>query len=405
MNKTIELIGRYEGERFRFDNPSGSVVVGSIRLVNGSKELASQHGADVSDHTISIKGEAERDDLIERGTYRFLGTFSNYQNKRTGKNEKQFHFRTFVEHVPHEPEGVAQYLANAGRGNGIGPAKARRLVDSLGVDEVLDVCRNQPGEVARITGIELEAAEAFSNLLKDRQSTENATLELDTLLAGRGFPRSLVRRVIREWGNSAAQVIIEDPYKLIQFHGVGFRLADKLYMELGKDPASIDRQALSLWSSINGDMNGHSWHLATDLIDRLGGMIGEHVDPIAAIKRGREFATIDPGHYGAIATIRSEANGNKLVDAVPTETATGKTLLWIADGKTADQESQLAKRIIEANEPGREQLIRYFDQEQQVCEIDSKMLRCARCNRALTSDVVHVVDGLPYGPTCFERML
>ena len=41
MSKTVEIIGRFEGEKFRFSNPGGSsVIVGSVRLDSSSKDLA-----------------------------------------------------------------------------------------------------------------------------------------------------------------------------------------------------------------------------------------------------------------------------------------------------------------------------------------------------------------------------
>jgi hypothetical protein len=108
--RTIELIGRYESERFRFDNADGSsVVIGSIKLHNGSKDIASEYGIADPHSSLSIKGDDDHE-LKPSSTYRFLGSFSSYTNKRTGLAEKQFHFSTFVDHVPADADGLQRYL-------------------------------------------------------------------------------------------------------------------------------------------------------------------------------------------------------------------------------------------------------------------------------------------------------
>ncbi|MFK5283245.1 helix-hairpin-helix domain-containing protein, partial [Lacticaseibacillus paracasei] len=83
-----------------------------------------------------------------------------------------------------------------GRGNGIGPAKAKKLVDQFGVDEVLKVCRTDPAYVSVIAGIDLESANRLALKLESLKATEGAKLELDKLLTGRGFPKSLVGKLI-----------------------------------------------------------------------------------------------------------------------------------------------------------------------------------------------------------------
>lgn len=395
--RTCEIVGKFEGTRIVFDNPQGSTLVGSIRLAPASKSIAAEHGVEDIDAPLGIKGEATRTDLQERSTYRFLGSFTTYFNKRTRENEKQFHFRTFVQHVPHDADGLADYLVQAGRGNGIGPAKAKRLIAHFGVDEVLEACRDLPGEVARVASVSIKEAEDFAALLNERKSTEHATIECDKLLTGRGFPKTLVRRVIREWGNKAAEMIIADPYQLMQFRGVGFRLCDKLYMELGKDPTWVDRQALCLWYAMASNQEGHSWFPATKVIAEMQSMIGgTGVDYRAAILRGKEYGAISEDHYGAIDTLRSDGIDGPVCES-------GNTL-WLAEGKSASQEQRLAELIAGAMHESEQQTLTIYRDEVQTETLPAELMRCARCGRALTADVVYVVDDKPYGPTCIERI-
>lgn len=396
MSKTVEIIGRFEGERFRFSNPGGSsVIVGSVRLDSTSKDLAKAAGVDDVDRPLAIKGEDDFT-LEPRQTYRFLGTFNQYTNKRSGEVEKQFHFRTFVDHVPHTLEGISAYVAQCGKGCGIGPAKAKRLVEHFGPDAALDEIRNRPEVVAKVASIDIELATRLAETLKAYKATENAKIELDRLLTNRGFPKTLSGRLLKEWGNKAAEIVATEPYRLMAFRGIGFRLADRLYIELGHDPKAIDRQALCLWYSIASDNAGHSWFPAAEAVSKLQSMIGSGVDYRAAILRGREYGAISEEHYGAIATIR-------------TNSATGSIdehgdQLWLAEGRVARQEQRLADLIFAAmREPELEVTMLSLVTETERSEtVSASVMRCARCGRALTAEQVFVVGGKPYGPVCFQ---
>jgi ATP-dependent exoDNAse (exonuclease V) alpha subunit len=400
MSRSIELTAKYLGERFRFDNPDGTrVIIGSAMVAGGSKSLLTESGLDPNS-PITIKGEADESDLQHNATYRFFGHWNSYLNRRSGQREKQFHFRTLVPHIPHDEDGVIDYLAVAGRGNGIGPSKAKKLVQHFGLEEVLEICRTRPSDVKWVANIRTDQARSFAEKLASQKATESATLEVDKLFTGHGFPKSLVRRVIKTWGNKAAETITDDPYSLMQFRGVGFAKADKLHISLGKDPASIDRQALCLWYSMAMDAEGHTWHPAQKCVSRLQQLIGgTKVDYRGAILRGREYGQLDENHYGAIASIRSQT-----IDGPVTETETPGSVLWLAEGKYAAAEKYVAEAIASAmTESTAGRMTRYRSVE----SFESVVLKhatCHRCRQQLTAPMVHVLDGQPYGPTCIGHV-
>lgn len=394
--RTLEIIGTYRTERIRFDNPDGSaMVIAAIQLHPSSKAAARDAGLDDVDGYVAIKGDAGVDDFTKGMTYRFLGTWANHHNRRSGTTEKQFQFRTFVPHIGHDPDSIASYLNAAGRGNGIGPSKARRLVDAFGVDEILEVCRTQPEKVSAAVHISLEDAQRFAGVLISQAKTENATLEVDRLLTGRGFPKTLTRQVIREYGNKAAEIITEDPYILINFKGVGYKKADALYMQLGKDPKSLDRLAICLWYGLNNDNSGHTWFPATEAIARLNREIGGDIDFRGAIIRGKQFADMDKNHYGAIASVRTDAAGYLQEDGPQ---------LWLAEANHAAAELSIIESLrIARNETEVDQFTTYSQHQITTSEI-AHHARCARCYRPLTAEMVHILAGNPYGPTCIGYM-
>ena len=395
MSKSLEITGKYNGERFRFENAgSDPVIIGSIRLCNGSKEAATKAGID-PDESLTIKGQADDDDLEPGRTYRFFGTWTDYRNARRGTQEKQFAFRTFVPHIPHDVDGLIDYLSHAGRGNGIGPSKAAMLVEHFGVDDVLPGCRESAERVSKICKIRLDQAAAFNRKLTEQAATENATLEVDRLLNGRGFPRTLGRAVIKQWGNLAAEQIATDPYSLMQFRGVGFGLTDKLYISLGKDPLAIDRQALCLWYGMASDTDGHTWFTAQDAVSRLSRTIGGEIDYRAAIIRGKEYGQISEAHYGAIASLRTDATG-----AI---SETGENV-WLAEGKYAAAELCVAAGIAEALGESKTREITTFENIECIEREVMTHATCQLCSRQLTAPVVNVLNGKPYGPTCINHV-
>jgi hypothetical protein len=390
--QTVELIARFEGVRHSF----GDVIIGNARLHPSSKDIARKCGVADPDGLLTVKGNAEPSDLAERSTYRFLGTFRDYTNPRRYHSEgpeRQFHFSTFIEHVPHDPDGLVQYLASNGKGHGIGPAKAKKLVEHFGAELVLAECRRNPNEVAAVANVPSWQAEEFAALLTSKAATENVQLELHKLLSGNGFPKTLTRRVIREWGNTATERITQDPYILMQFRGVGFRLCDKLYMSLGLDPKAIRRQALSVWYAIASDMQGHCWYPATEMVAKLQTMIGSGCDYKEAIRYAKgEIAA----EYGMISTIRTDGPDGPIVNAGGT--------LWLSEHKVACQEDELAELVVETLHEARGQLLTIYQDVERSEVVPAHLVQCARCGRALTADTVFVVDGLPYGPTCVERI-
>ena len=393
--RTIELIGRYEGERFRFNNPGGSTLIGSIKLINGSKEIAEEHGVKNPHSSITIKGDDDFG-LEPSSTYRFIGVFHNYQNNRSGQTEKQFHFRTFVAHVPNDPDGIARYLVENGRGNGIGPAKARRLVEIFGVDYVLTKCRNNPQLISTAISIDLEAAQRFADKLEHNKKTESSKIEIDALLSGHGFPKSLGNKLLKQWGCNAAKIAVDEPFRLMEFKGVGFRLADKFYMELGKDPAAIERQALCMWYAMASDQAGHSWFPGEEQVKKLRSAIGDKADYKEAIRHGLAFSVVREDHFGALASIRTDGPDGPISER--------GTTFWLAEGKVASQEKRLAELIADAMAEPKTRTITIYSEEWSFDEIPAQHMRCHRCGRALTADTVYVVDGLPYGPTCVEKL-
>lgn len=321
-----EITAIYLGERHRFANADGDVVVADAHA-NGS-----------INGPVTLKGPADVDELRHNHSYRFYGKWSSYK-RRDGETEKQFHFQTFVTVQPHNRDGVIAYLRHAGEGNGFGAARAAALWDTFGSDavRVFREERSTVFDMLRSRGLPLstKAVDDIAEKLVAEQQLENCTIELTDLLAGRGLPKTIARRAIQEWGNLAASIIRRDPYKLMNFRGVGFKRCDQLYLTLGLPPGRLKRQALSAWYSLASNTDGHTW------FPRRTAEFG-----IRACVAGAELKV----DRAISLAIRAGA-----IHEAHTSTGTGPivrpsagTYAWVAEGGKAANETQLAGMIADA---------------------------------------------------------
>lgn len=251
--ETVEVTATYHGQRFRFENGDGDVIIGDVQHVDGEQPTPLE--------MYSVKGPDDPSrPLGTHRTYRFYGSWKDYRNRRTGDTEKQFHFSTYVEAEPATRAGVVAYLKEAGRGRGVGQAIATKIWERFGSDSVR-ILREQPEVVAAaVRGLSIDSAKTVALALEERKSIEHCSISLMGLLDRRGFPKATARRAMALWGNQAAELIERNPYLLMRFRGCGFKGTDKFYLELGHDPGRLKRQALCAWYALASDTTGHTWY-------------------------------------------------------------------------------------------------------------------------------------------------
>lgn len=396
MSTLLEIRAIYRGERFRFDNasnPAAPVIIGEAHLVDRGNSANSANGVAVKNgDCIGIKGEVDSDEsMIPNQTYRLMGRWTQYLNKRRGTKETQFAFNSYVLDQPASREAVTSYLVAAGQGRGIGYALAERLWSAWGAEAIARL-REDPQSIREVLpSFDLAKARQISDWLRERFSTEQTTIEISELMKGRGFPKATVKHAVREWGNRAAEVISRNPFKLLRFRGCGFKRCDAMYQSLGHDLNRLRRQMFCLWYAMQSSGEGHTWFPADTFGTRALKQAIPRPDLRGAIKLGKLLYKWFPSKEGGIATQREL--GGRLVDQGGS--------LWIADGAKAEAETMLAKLVVDAIcESGEAvSVTQWGTRKEEVVEIP-KHARCARCGKLLTAKTIHVLDGRPYGPTC-----
>ncbi|MEN6507133.1 MAG: helix-hairpin-helix domain-containing protein [Planctomycetaceae bacterium] len=309
-----ELIAEFGYERNVFGREDDRSIIGV--LDDGGGEDSNTSGT-------VVKGKAREGELESGLTYRFYGYWTTHP-----KYGRQFAFQSFILAQPSGKQGTIAYLT---RGPGIGPKRAAKLWDLYG-SSALEVIRTDPARAAaECHGLTETKAREAAAYFQSHIAAEKTTQDLLELLSGMGTPRKLVDRLIERFGVKAAEKVKENPYSLIRFHGVGFGRSDRLYLQLGKDPAAPERLGWCAWHSLYSDRQGHTW-LPVTVPERAirDGVAGVQVDGV--MMAGGLAWAIKAGHV-AVRDEVVEGGGCRVVRR------------WMADGAKAAAETRLANCV------------------------------------------------------------
>ncbi|HHT49378.1 MAG TPA: ATP-dependent RecD-like DNA helicase [Firmicutes bacterium] len=150
---------------------------------------------------------------------------------------RQFKAEAFEVLPPVTRQGIERYLGS-GLIKGIGPVTAKKMVQAFGL-ETLKVINETPERLLEVEGIGPQKAEKISKALEEQRQIQRMMV----FLRGVGITPALATKIYRRYGEQAAAIIKENPYRLAdELFGVGFRTADRIANLLGRnDPAARER--------------------------------------------------------------------------------------------------------------------------------------------------------------------
>lgn len=141
---------------------------------------------------------------------------------------KQFKVDTFEKSMPKTGKALERYLANSSI-KGIGPATAKRIVDTFG-DDTIEILKFEPEKLTRIKGINTSKAIEISNEFVANWEMWQIVGFLDKFGIG---PQS-AEKVYKALGANAIEEIEANPYVLIDIVSkVNFEQIDKMALGLG----------------------------------------------------------------------------------------------------------------------------------------------------------------------------
>jgi exodeoxyribonuclease V alpha subunit len=218
-------------------------------------------------------GEVDADSLVnETGssspviigmTYRLFGRWDIHE-----KHGRRFLFDAITPSQQTTQAGITAFLSRSGLG--LTANDAGRIFRRFGAKSI-DVLRETPKRIADECGVNLTIAEQAASKLSKSSEIETAKLKLFEMFAGRGFNRKTVSAAIRTWGERAPEVIRRDPFKMLVagLPGVGFKRADKMYTDLGYNPARLKRIMLAGWHWMSTNGTGNTWEFRGTVLRQM----------------------------------------------------------------------------------------------------------------------------------------
>jgi exodeoxyribonuclease V alpha subunit len=244
------------------NEPSATVRGRVDALFYSSPQFSAGRLRTDSGDTVSFAGALmvrQHDPVVLHGTWE--------RHPKFGRQFKVTHF-AFDQRLG--PEGLAHYLANHPDIKGIGPVKARRIVEAFGddFDRVID---EEPERIAAVAKVPLDSVKMLrAEWLRTR--TLNASL---TWLASFELTHHQMTALIEKFGNAVVTVLKTDPYLLVrEIPGFGFKRVDVVARKMGTPKEHPSRIRAGVVHSVAERLDqGDCWVDYEDLIELANALL------------------------------------------------------------------------------------------------------------------------------------
>lgn len=138
--------------------------------------------------------------------------------------------------MPNSVDAVLAYLSS-GFIKGIGKSTARMIVDKFGA-ETLDIIKNSPKELLRISGIGPKKLKIITDSYNEKIGMQDIVIGMQQL----GLSLPMTMKIYKLYGENCVQMVKDNPYRLIDdIENIGFKTADKIAFEAGYERESTFR--------------------------------------------------------------------------------------------------------------------------------------------------------------------
>ena len=193
----------------------------------------------------------------------------------------QFRAQAVESSVPSDSDAILKYLSS-GAVKGVGPAIARRLVDSFG-ENTMKVLEEEPARIAEIKGITRAKAEKIGEEFRRVGGIRETMLKL----SGFGIAPEEAVRVWKAFGPEAGDCIRRDPYCICgEGLEIDFSRADRIAAMLERPQDDRCRlRAGIVFVLRHNEGNGHTCLPLDKLTEASSGMLGVPQELIAETLR------------------------------------------------------------------------------------------------------------------------
>jgi exodeoxyribonuclease V alpha subunit len=181
---------------------------------------------------------------------------------------RQFNAETGRVKMDDSPEALAHLLASDSRFKGLGPARARRVVEAalrLGADgDIANALATYTAQIAEAAGCPLEIVQNAAQVWNSKRSYFDAL----ALLCDQGWSNAQAQTIMHVFGENAPAMVKRDPYMLIgKIPRFGFRTVDAVARQMGvaaNDPGRLAAGVAYCLDQMGG--SGDTWTTREGLI-------------------------------------------------------------------------------------------------------------------------------------------
>ena len=138
------------------------------------------------------------------------------------KGNYQYKVTMFDEEVPVTEDGIIAYLSS-GLIKGVGEKTAKKIVKQFGTD-TLNVFNNTPEQLLSVRGITRKKLDKIITSYQESKSIQ----EIVRLLTPYGVSTNKCVKISKEFGDKAVHIITDEPFKLCEIDGFGFKTVDAI---------------------------------------------------------------------------------------------------------------------------------------------------------------------------------
>ncbi len=195
-----------------------------------------------------------------------------------GQYGRQFKVERYASVLPATAAGIEKYLGS-GLVKGVGPVTAKRIVRKFGAD-TLAVIDETPERLHEVLGVGPKRV----TLIKSAWHEQRQIREVMVFLQSHGVSPALAVRIYKHYGDGAAGVVRNDPYRLARdIHGIGFITADKIARNLGIAPDAPERVAAGVAYTLSQKADeGHVYVPQAELVEDSAKLLDVPA-PLAAV--------------------------------------------------------------------------------------------------------------------------
>jgi exodeoxyribonuclease V alpha subunit len=239
----------------------------------------------------TVKGEMRRPVTGER--YRFHG-----ETKIQRGYDEAFVFVAYEPLADETASGAEQYLA--AHIDGIGRGKAKSLVEHLG-DDTLHILRTTPERALEVRGVTDAIVDALRTHFEDVAVDPIALAKVTDLFRRNDHrvPKIVIKQIVTIWKSDAPQYVLEHPYRLLAFAGIGWKTADSFGQTTAQyPPDGLDRQIAAIGEAMTQvSLQGHTYASKAEINSAVFSLIS-HLPTAEAWELATEQQVIVPVESG-----------------------------------------------------------------------------------------------------------